>query len=129
MHFQLYDLYTSFNHPGVNHANGCPAEESACSSISSRKCGEFGVCQMVTLGQSEVECVCKPGYRPSRSGSSNCDTGLALIIGVGGVSPPLPYTHTHAFFQTRHYFKTYILELILEQTAHIPVDSCNKIQS
>lgn len=79
MRFQLYDLYTSFNHPGVNHANGCPAEESACSSISGRKCGDFGVCQMVTLGQSEVECVCKPGYRPSRPGSSKCDTGLHTV--------------------------------------------------
>lgn len=79
MRFQLYDLYTSFNHPGVNHANGCPAEESACSSINGRKCGDFGVCQMVTLGQSEVECVCKPGYRPSRPGSSKCDTGLHTV--------------------------------------------------
>lgn len=80
--FQLYDLYTGFNHPGENHGNGCPAEESACSSLSGRKCGDFGICQMVKLGQSEVQCVCKPGYRSSRPKSSKCDTGLSEVLGV-----------------------------------------------
>ncbi|XP_061162553.1 neural-cadherin-like [Saccostrea echinata] len=69
---ELYDLYTSLNHPGENHGNGCPAEESACSSLSGKRCGDHGTCQMITLGDSEVECVCKPGYRPSKSNSPKC---------------------------------------------------------
>ncbi|KAK3086712.1 hypothetical protein FSP39_022355 [Pinctada imbricata] len=75
---ELYDLHTSRHHPGENHRNGCPEEDSVCNTIQGQKCGPRGRCQMVVLGQSDVECTCDPGFRPSEPGSKKCDTKTSV---------------------------------------------------
>jgi len=39
------------------------------------KCGDYGTCEMVNWNQNEVQCRCKPGYRPVDQTSMKCQIG------------------------------------------------------
>ncbi|XP_033753809.1 LOW QUALITY PROTEIN: neural-cadherin-like [Pecten maximus] len=76
---ELYDLYTSRNHPGLNHENDCPQEDRHCEDERRRSvCGPHGTCELVHWNSNDFKCQCKPGYRPKYKGSNKCDTNTTV---------------------------------------------------